>query len=117
MIIEAIGWIGSMLFCLCALPQLITVYRNKHGFGLSWGFLLLWLFGEILCAIYVGSQPIVQLPLIVNYALNLVMLLVIIYYKIAGAQIEASFSNVEHREAPRDCIVSSLPNDQTKDDN
>jgi len=83
-ILDAIGWIGSSLFSLCALPQTITVWRNKHGHGLSWAFLLMWLLGEILCLIYTSLQQIVPVPLVVNYIVNLAMLIVIIYYKIHG---------------------------------
>lgn len=83
-ILDVIGWIGSSLFSLCALPQTIKVWKDKHGNGLSWVFLLMWLLGEILCLIYTSFQQIVPLPLVVNYIVNLAMLVVIIYYKIHG---------------------------------
>ena len=82
--LELIGWIGSMLFALCALPQAILVWKQKHARGLSWGFLHLWFWGEVLCFIYVYMQPVVQVPLLANYALNFVFLLTIFYFKLKG---------------------------------
>ena len=82
--IELIGWIGSTLFALCALPQVIMVWKQKHARGLSWGFLNMWLWGEILCFCYVASQPTLQIPLLANYVLNFILLLVIFYFKLKG---------------------------------
>jgi len=81
---EAIGWIGSMLFAFCALPQMIMVVQQKHARGLSWGFLNMWFWGEIFCFIYVFNQPTLQIPLLTNYVINFIMLLIIIYYKNKG---------------------------------
>ena len=76
---ELIGWLGSICFALCALPQAVMSYRQGHSDGMSWGLLLLWMVGEILTLIYVA--PKAHWPLIFNYAGNLVLLQVIIYYK------------------------------------
>jgi uncharacterized protein with PQ loop repeat len=81
--IELIGWIGSMLFSFCALPQMITSIRDPQTTrALSWGFLNMWAVGEVLCFIYVYSQPVMQIPLLANYILNSIMLAVIITFKI-----------------------------------
>ena len=80
--LEAIGWIGSLLFAFCALPQTILVYKQKHANGLSGNFLLMWLWGEIFCFIYVFYQPHIQIPLLANYIINFGMLLVICFYKL-----------------------------------
>lgn len=82
--IEFIGWIGSMLFALCALPQVILVWKQKHAHGLSWGFLNMWFWGEVLCFLYVASQPVLQIPLLANYILNFVLLLIIFFFKVKG---------------------------------
>lgn len=83
--LEIVGWVGSMLFAFCALPQLILTVKQKHAKGLSWGFINMWAMGEILCFIYVFMQPQVQIPLLANYVLNFAMLCIIIYYKIVGS--------------------------------
>lgn len=87
-VIDIIGWIGSLLFALCALPQVIMVYNQKHAHGISWGFLNMWFWGEVLCFIYVASQPILQIPLLANYVLNFILLLIIFYFKIKGKSLK-----------------------------
>jgi uncharacterized protein with PQ loop repeat len=76
---EIIGWIGSILFAACAIPQAWMCYKQKHAHGLSWGLLMMWFWGEILTFIYV--LPSGKIPLLVNYVFNFLLLLVIIYYK------------------------------------
>jgi uncharacterized protein with PQ loop repeat len=78
---ETLGWIGSILFALCALPQALHSIRHGHSDGLTWGFLGMWLSGEIFTLAYVASKQDV-LPLIANYAANLVFLTIIIGFKI-----------------------------------
>ena len=77
---EAVGWIGSMLFAFCALPQAIHAYRHKHSDGMTWTFLLMWLFGELFTLAYISSKQDV-LPLLANYILNLIFLFVILWFK------------------------------------
>lgn len=80
-LLEAMGWIGSLLFAICALPQAIHSMKNKHSDGLTWSFILMWTFGEIFTLIYAASKNDL-LPLIANYTLNLVFLTPIIWYKL-----------------------------------
>ena len=75
-----IGWFGSVILAFSSLPQMIKVVREGNAHGLSPTFLLAWLIGEILCLIYV--LPSGNWPLIANYSVNLLILLVIGYYKI-----------------------------------
>lgn len=77
---EIIGWIGAVLFAICGLPQAIQCYRDGHSRGLNWGFLGCWLWGEILTIIYVWPKQ--DWPLLFNYFLNLVFLLVMVKFKI-----------------------------------
>lgn len=77
---ELVGWIGSILFAVCAIPQAYQCYKQGHGLGLDWIFLLCWLFGEILVTIYI--LPKHDWPLLFNYAVNLVCLIIIIRYKL-----------------------------------
>jgi uncharacterized protein with PQ loop repeat len=79
--LEKIGWIGSLLFAFCGLPQAINSWKEKNSYGLTWSFLLMWLFGEIFTLIYVFNKQDVT-PLLTNYILNLVFLIVILWYKI-----------------------------------
>ena len=77
---ETIGWIGSILFAICGLPQAIQCARDGHSRGLNWFFLLAWLGGEILTIAYVW--PKMDYPLLANYFANLGFLLVMLRYKL-----------------------------------
>lgn len=77
---EIIGWIGAILFAICGLPQAWACYKQGHSRGLSWSFLLMWLGGEIFTIAYVFPKK--DIPLLFNYFLNLVFLLVMIRYKV-----------------------------------
>ena len=78
--LETIGWFGSIALAFCGLPQAIESIRNGNSNGITWGFLSMWLFGEVCTLLYIipKSSP----PLIVNYSFNILFLIVIIKYKI-----------------------------------
>jgi len=78
---ELFGWIGSLLFSLCGLPQAVQCARDGHARGLSWSFLAMWFFGEVFTIIYVW--PKADVPLLANYMVNLVFLVVMLRYKIS----------------------------------
>ncbi len=77
---ELFGWIGSICFALCALPQVFKTIKDGHADGFSSGSLWLWLFGEVFTIIYVWFDKY-SLPLIINYIFNLILLSIIGYYK------------------------------------
>jgi uncharacterized protein with PQ loop repeat len=77
---ETIGWIGSILFAVCGIPQAYHCWKVGNARGLSWGFINCWFFGEVFTLIYVFPKS--DWPLIFNYTLNLVFLVVIIKFKI-----------------------------------
>lgn len=78
---EVLGWIGSALFALCAVPQAWQSWKQKHSDGLSWSFLLMWFFGEVLTIVYVSQKDDV-LPLLANYYFNIALLLIILWYRL-----------------------------------
>ena len=88
-ILHSLGWLGSLLFAFCGLPQAIHSFKYKNSDGLSWGFLNMWFFGEVFTLMYVFPKEDVW-PLVFNYALNLLFLGVIYYYKIFPARSHAS---------------------------
>lgn len=79
-IFEILGWLGSICLAICGLPQAWQSFKDKHSYGISWGFVLLWAFGEIFALAYVYDK--LDLPLLLNYATNILILAVILYYKI-----------------------------------
>lgn len=78
--LETAGWLGGALLAACGLPQAIKSYRQKHSYGLSLWFLLMWLLGEILVLAYV--LPKWHWPLILNYTANIILVAVILYYRL-----------------------------------
>ena len=79
-ILGNLNWIGSTMLSVCALPQVIYCLQYKHATGMSWGFILLWLGGEVSLLIYMIPKQ--EWALIANYIANIVFLAIIIYYKI-----------------------------------
>ena len=77
--LELIGWIGTSLLAMCALPLAYESYKNKHSNGISNIFIAMWLIGELLTFAYV--LPKKEYPLLFNYGLNIVCLAVVIRYK------------------------------------
>lgn len=80
MSLELIGWIGSIAFAICAAPQAWESYKTGKSDGITWGFLLLWLIGEIFTLIYVW--PKILWPLIFNYLGNIFFILIVVRYKL-----------------------------------
>lgn len=78
---KLLSWIGSILLSLCALPQAYDSYKQKSSKGISWTFLLMWFFGELLTFLFVLSKKD-MLQLICNYGLNIIFISIIIYYKV-----------------------------------
>lgn len=77
---ELIGWIGSIAFAICGAPQAWESYKTGQSKGITWGFLSLWLIGELFTIVYV--LPKGHWPLIFNYIGNIMFVFIIIRYKI-----------------------------------
>lgn len=78
--LETIGWIGGTALAFCGLPQAYKSWKEGHSDGLAWGMLILLFIGALGSLIYV--LPLWKIPLILNYVLNLVFVVIISYYKI-----------------------------------
>lgn len=89
-----LGWLGSVCLAICGIPQAIQSYRDKHSHGISWGFLLLWTFGEIFALAYVYDK--LDLPLLVNYGSNILIVGIMLYYKIYPGTKDESPSKEEY---------------------
>ena len=70
-----------MLLALCGLPAAIQCINEKSSKGMNKTFLAMWFFGEVLTLAYVAQKSNV-VPLLTNYLINIICLLVIIYYKV-----------------------------------
>ena len=74
-----IGLIGSLFLTFCGVPELFRTLKDRKC-HVGWGFLLMWFFGEVLCFFY-GFQ-LNEIPLIINYTFNLVIVGIMVYYKV-----------------------------------
>jgi len=77
MMIEQIGYVGGLMLAFCAVPQVYQCVKTGNADGLSKGFLLLWLGGEILMQIYVITKHGFDMPLLINYWFNTLLCLII----------------------------------------
>ncbi len=82
---EIIGWMGSILFAICALPQVIHTFKTKKTDDLSELFLWLWFWGEVFTLCYIFIDDIASqnyhIPLYFNYLFNLLLLFYLIFAK------------------------------------
>jgi uncharacterized protein with PQ loop repeat len=78
--IELIGWVSSILFAICALPQAWACYKQGHGNGISKLFVWFWLLGELLVQVYVYNTHGLDLPLFLNYWGNSILIVFIMRY-------------------------------------
>ena len=79
--IDLICWTASILLSLCGAPQAYLCYKQGHARGVSHLFLGMWFWGEVLLQVYVLLKHGLDLPLLVNYWVNLFFILIIMKYK------------------------------------
>ena len=80
-----IGWVGSVLFALCALPQAVKTWKTKKADDLSLLFLIFWMLGELFTFAYIIIDDIISdithFPLYLNYSFNIVLVMYLLYAK------------------------------------
>lgn len=77
---ELLGFAGAVALAVCAAPLMIQTVVDGHANGVNGGFLALWLIGEVIMLAYVLLEHL-PLPLILNYAANVLMVGVVGWYK------------------------------------
>ena len=75
-----IGWLGSICFALCGLPEAVHCIKQGNAKGISLLFLLLWLGGEICYIISIAMQFGWVGWLMFNYFGNTIFVLIILWY-------------------------------------
>lgn len=77
------GWLGSVLLALCGLPLLWRTVADGHARGVSLGFLLMWLAGEVLTffCVVLRQRPRSR-PLVLNYSFNLACVSIVLAYRV-----------------------------------
>lgn len=83
--ISLLGILGAIFFGVCALPQVIQVWKTQDTYSISKMFLILWALGAIFMWAYVIAQNasigVIQWPLHANYFFNSLMLIYLLYKK------------------------------------
>lgn len=77
-----LGWIGSICFAVCGIPQAAQCARQGHARGISMLFLVLWLIGEICYATAMCMEFGWVWWMMTNYIFNTICLLVIFRYRL-----------------------------------
>lgn len=77
---EIFGWLSSLFFCICGIPQAYKCYKEGNAQGLSFTFILTWLLGEIFGLIYISQLRPYPWPLFFNYLISSISTLVILFY-------------------------------------
>jgi uncharacterized protein with PQ loop repeat len=77
-----IGWIGSICLACCGVPQAVKCIKLGGCRDTSLLFLLLWLIGEVLYIVAVIQEFGYVLWQLSNYAVNIICVSVILYYRI-----------------------------------
>ena len=80
---ELFGYLGAGLLALCAAPLLAETVAAGHAHGVSLTFLVSWWLGEVLMFIHVAGSKSRTAPLLANYILNVGIVGVILFYRVA----------------------------------
>lgn len=79
------GTLGAIFFAICAYPQVYQVWTTRDTAALSGLFLVFWALGEVFTWTYVilDNKHVgrIQWPLHVNYLLNSISLMYLIWMK------------------------------------
>jgi len=76
---ELIGYIGSFLLTVNAIPELIRTINDQRC-HIGWPMLVLWFLGEIFMTIYANGLR--NPPLILNYVFNFIVVIIMLGYKV-----------------------------------
>lgn len=77
---DLLGWIGSIAFAFCGVPQAIQCKHQGHARGISLSFLLMWGLGEICYIISVWVQFGFVAWMMANYFCNIICISIMLYY-------------------------------------
>ncbi len=79
---DLVGWIGSIAFAICGLPQAWECHWNRTARGINPVFILLWLTGELCYVVSILLKFGWVHWMMFNYLTNIFAVAVIIYYLI-----------------------------------
>jgi len=77
--ITIIGIIASFLWGISLVPELIRTIKNKKCF-IGYGMLCVYITASVFSVVY--TYNIQAIPLLINYSANLVVSLILMFYKV-----------------------------------
>lgn len=77
---EIFGFIASICFIGCGIPQVFDCIKNGHGRGISALFIWVWLVGELSLLVYAALFLNFNIPLLANATFCTLICLVILKY-------------------------------------
>lgn len=79
--IHLLGYVAMVCLMTATIPQAIKSIKDGHSRGMAGGYLILLLSGFSLMSAYLLlTKPII--PVLLNYFANIIMMLVVAYYKL-----------------------------------
>lgn len=81
--VELVGFIGGVFLAVCALPQVVHAAKGGSLEGMTWGFIVLWMVGELASLLYAVLALEANIWLVGNYAFNILAMCYLIKKKIA----------------------------------
>lgn len=77
---KVLGWVGSALLSLCALPEVLLSFSTGQC-SLTWSFLLMWGLG-VVCVLIPIIREIKAGFLLFSYCTNLLFISILILFKL-----------------------------------
>jgi uncharacterized protein with PQ loop repeat len=78
--VEIVGYLSSFFLAVCGAPTAYLSIKNGNSHHIDVGLFTIWYAGDVLGLIYVSW--LLNLPLIMNYGFNFIILTIIGYYKL-----------------------------------
>lgn len=78
---KILGYIASLFLTLSSVPQVLKTIKQGHSDGLSIGFLLLWLLGNLAMQVYILGTRGWDLPALSSFWASDVALAILLKYK------------------------------------
>jgi uncharacterized protein with PQ loop repeat len=79
-IVEVIGWVASFMFAFCGAPAAYQALKTKQDHTNPY-LIWMWFIGEVLMQVYVIAKHGFDMPLLFQYWINTLFVVIIIIYK------------------------------------
>lgn len=84
--VDLLGILGPGLLAICGVFEVVPSIKRGYC-GSSLPYLLVWFFGEVFALVYIIYTS-VDFYLLVNYSLNIILILILFFYKTKKRKID-----------------------------